>query len=103
MPEQKLIVFIGSTREDLTEHRAAVRAAVTELGLFPEGKKFKKADIYVGIYAYRYGWQPPGFDNKSITELEYDWAGEKGIPRLCFVVDDNHPWPETKKDYKTKI
>src|SRR5690606_5829954 len=55
--------------------------------------------IYLGIYAHRYGWRPPGHDGLSITELEYDWAGEvqrdgKPIPRLCFIMDDDHPWPK---------
>ena len=42
----------------------------------------KEADILVGIIAWRYGWQPDGKE-KSITEMEYDAAGE----RLMFLFD----------------
>jgi hypothetical protein len=42
----------------------------------------KEADILVGIIAWRYGWQPDG-EEKSITEMEYDAAGE----RLMFLLD----------------
>lgn len=61
------------------------------------------AEIYLGIYAHRYGWRPDGFDGRSITELEYDWAGEtqrdgKPIPRLCFVMADSHPWPKDRTE-----
>lgn len=111
-------VFIGSTKDDLKEYRTAVREAILNLGLFPNGmenwsvedetavelcrRKMDESEIYVGIYAYRYGWQPSGHGGKSITEMEYDWATVKGIPRLCFIVDDNYPWAETKKDAATK-
>ncbi|GAB6041889.1 hypothetical protein [Endothiovibrio diazotrophicus] len=29
----------------------------------------------------------------SITELEYERAKARGIPRLLFFMDENHPWP----------
>ncbi len=32
-----------------------------------------KADIYIGIYAFRYGWVPEGGD-VSITEMEFNHA-----------------------------
>jgi formylglycine-generating enzyme required for sulfatase activity len=111
--KERIDVFISSTSEDLTEHRAAVRDAILNLKLFPSGMEnwpvtgkppvdlcrdmVRDAEIYVGIYAYRYGWQPED-DGPSITEMEYDWAGEDGIPRLCFVMDDGHPWPEDRKE-----
>lgn len=102
-------VFISSTSIDLPEYRAAVRDAVLSLGLFPSGmetwpvdgdstielckNKLAEAEIFLGIYAHRYGWCPPGYNDKSITELEYDWATERGIRRFCFVVDAAYPWP----------
>ena len=46
----------------------------------------KEADILVGIIAWRYGWQPDG-EEKSITEMEYDAAGE----RLMFLLDRQLP------------
>ena len=30
-------------------------------------KMVMDAEIYLGIYAYRYGWQPEGYAGKSIT------------------------------------
>jgi len=29
-----------------------------------------------------------------VTELEYDYAGERGLERLCFLADPSYPWPE---------
>ena len=54
-------------------------------------------DVFVGVYAYRYGFVPPG-QNRSITEMEYDWAAERKIPRLLFMVDPNYPWDDSFKD-----
>jgi tetratricopeptide (TPR) repeat protein len=106
MPKKKIVVFISSTYEDLKPYREAVQQVILSLGMHPEGmenwavkdatsvervrSQLKNADIYVGIYAHRYGWQPDGYGGKSITELEYDWAGEKGIPRLCFLIGEDH-------------
>ena len=47
------------------------------------------ADIYLGILAHRYGYVPKGHDI-SITEMEYNRAGERGIPRLMFVMHEEH-------------
>lgn len=125
MPDKRRIdVFISSTSKDLEEYRKAAQAAILSLGLFPDGmetwpttgkesvnlcrEKINNAEIYLGIYAHRYGWQPDGYDGKSITELEFDWASEvvkdgQKIPRLCFVVKDDHPWPKTLMELeKTK-
>jgi hypothetical protein len=50
-------------------------------------------DLYVGIFAWRYGFIPPDNnpDNLSITELEYRKAGETGKSRLIFLLDENAP------------
>lgn len=103
-------VFISSTAIDLPEYRQAVEAAILELNLSPSGMErwpvsgkggvdlcrgmVDKADIFIGIYAYRYGWQPDG--KVSVTEMEYDWAKERKIPQLCFVMDKKHPWPQDR-------
>jgi len=49
-----------------------------------------KADIYIGVFAFRYGHQPIGH-NISITEMEYDRAVQRGIPRFIFTMADDHP------------
>jgi formylglycine-generating enzyme required for sulfatase activity len=107
-------VFISSTYDDLIDYRTAVTEAILALGLFPSGmenwplrdenaielcqRKIDEAEVFVGIYAYRYGWTPDGYDGKSITELEYDWATERKIPRLRFIMADTQPWPEKFKE-----
>ncbi len=111
MPEQRLTVFISSTSKDLPEYRRAVEDAILRLGMYPDGmehwsaedktavdqcrQKVDGADIFVGFYAYRYGWQPEP-DSPAITEMEYNWAS--GKPRLCFIMSDSHPWPEDRKE-----
>jgi hypothetical protein len=49
-----------------------------------------EAEIYLGIFASRYGYVPAGHDI-SITEMEYDRAVERGITRLIFLMHDEHP------------
>jgi Domain of unknown function (DUF4062) len=64
-------------------------------------RKIDEADVYVGIYAHRYGYIEQGHD-KSVTEIEFDYAGERNIERLCFVVDPKWPWPPDAWDYKNQ-
>lgn len=105
--------FISSTSVDLPEYRQAVIEACLGRGYFPVGMEHwsaKDADavtvclseledcqLFIGIYAFRYGWIPPG-RNVSICELEYDRAKEKGIPRLLFFADENAAWPPKMVD-----
>ena len=49
------------------------------------------SDIFVGIYAYRYGYIPSDSD-LSITEMEYHYAVEHEKPVFCFVIDEDYPW-----------
>ena len=46
-------------------------------------KKLDRADLYVGIFAHRYGYIERGYPI-SVTEIEFDHAAERDIPRLCF-------------------
>lgn len=46
-----------------------------------------QADFYLGIFAFRYGFVPEG-QQKSVIELEYDRAIERGIPVLIFIADE---------------
>lgn len=52
-----------------------------------------KADVYIGLFAHRYGYVPRRDNPKqvSITEMEYDRAVQKGIPRLIFLMADDQP------------
>ncbi|MEY9932453.1 hypothetical protein ABH926_007104 [Catenulispora sp. GP43] len=103
-----LRVYISSTFEDLPEHRAQVRLAMQRLDVTDvvmgtyvaeESRPLdrcladvRSSDLYIGLLAWRYGYIPDGHD-KSITELEYDQAGEADVPRLMFLHDETAPWP----------
>src|SRR5215213_4272349 len=101
MPEQSK-VMISSTARDLPEHREKVMHACLRLGMFhPEMmehlsavdadavevslRMVEKADLYLGVFGFRYGYVPAGADI-SITEMEYNRAVERGIPRLLFLM-----------------
>lgn len=108
-------VFISSTSLDLKKYRQVAIQTCRTLGYEPivmetfsamgvgatEGskRKLREADLYVGIIAHRYGYIEAGYD-RSVTEIEFDYAGERGLERLCFVVDPAHPWPKTHIDRK---
>jgi hypothetical protein len=49
-------------------------------------------DLYIGIFAWRYGYTPEGYD-KSITELEYQKAIETGKECLIFLLHEDASWP----------
>jgi CheY-like chemotaxis protein len=100
-------VFISSTYVDLSEHRRKAGEAIERLGqqgirmeVFgarPDdattvcNEEIESAELFLGIYAHRYGYVAPG-SAKSITEMEYDFAAGLGTPTFCFVVEDDHPW-----------
>lgn len=102
-------IYISSTYKDLIKEREAAAQAVRRLehstlameDYVASDKRpvdkcledVRKCDIYIGIFAWRYGFIPDGYD-KSITHLEYETAGEVGIPRLIFLLDDTVNWPD---------
>jgi len=108
-------VIISSTGLDLQAYRQAAIEVCNRLGMRPiameffeamgkgatEGSKLQmnQADLYVGIYAHRYGYIEAGYA-KSVTENEFDYADERGLERLCFIIDPKFPWPAEAIDYK---
>ena len=101
-------VFVSSTFNDLQAHRSAVREGIRQLGLVdvsmenlgarderPKDECLRivqdESEIFVGIYAHRYGFVPQG-DDKSITESEYEAATVTNLPRFIYLVDPDHPW-----------
>src|SRR5689334_17008423 len=101
--------FISSTNIDLLEHRKAVEKVLHSHDFFPEMNehwpamsasaveaciaKVDLSDIYIGIFAHRYGTIPDG-SAISITEMEFNRATERKIERLCFLIDDTYTeWP----------
>jgi hypothetical protein len=99
--------FLSSTYIDLKEYRQAASEALERLGhkvnrmeIFgarPDEpkeaclKEIDECDLFVGIYAYRYGYVPSG-SLISITEQEYNHAIQKGRPAFCFFINEDHPW-----------
>lgn len=114
-------IYLSSTYEDLKEHRRVVYEALRKAGHHviamedyvatdqrPVEKCLKDvdaADIYVGLFAFRYGYRPPSeHDNpngRSITELEYRCAEASQKPCLMFVVHDTTAWPRVFDDAHT--
>lgn len=105
MPDS-LNAMISSTAKDLLEHRKQVIEACQRVGMTPlpmehlpadpndaaavSVRMVDEAEVYVGIFAYRYGYVPTGSDI-SVTEMEYDRAIERKLPCLIFFMDEKHP------------
>jgi HEAT repeat protein len=104
-------IYVSSTYTDLKEIREQVRITLRRLGhedvameyyvaedLRPLEKclaDVERCDIYLGIFAWRYGFIPPGQD-RSITELEYRQAQEKKKTCLAFLLQEQAAWPFDK-------
>src|SRR5215470_2996944 len=95
-------IYVSSTYTDLKNYREAVYGILRKLRhdviamedyVATDERPLQKClqdvsgcNLYVGIFAWRYGYIPP-LDNpeqQSITELEYRQAGAVKIPRLLF-------------------
>src|SRR3990172_2601151 len=101
-------IFVSSTTQDLIDYRRAVITAISRSGHTPicmehqsakdttpleeSLRKVHDSNLYVGIFAWRYGFIPPKSD-ASITEMEYREAVRHGIPTLIFLLDENVDWP----------
>ena len=111
--EKKYQVFISSTYKDLVSERRAVYDALLDADCIPVGMEsffaddaeqfnvIKKAidlcDFYVLIIGGRYG-SIDKKTRKSYTEMEYDYAVEKGLPVLAFPIKDISSLPDDKKE-----
>jgi hypothetical protein len=113
-------IYVSSTYKDLTDYRDAVFRAIRKVrrynivGMEDYGAKDQctvarcqedvaVCDMYVGIFAWRYGFIPED-DNperKSITELEYCKARSEGKTCLIFLLDESVPWPPHLMDFYT--
>jgi hypothetical protein len=97
-------VFVSSTSRDLLAERKAVAAVLRKSEFLVTAMEdwdavpadatsvsvdgVIKCDIFVGIYAFRYGFIPPG-SRSSITEQEYEMARREGKRCLCYFKDES--------------
>ncbi len=109
-------IYVSSTSIDLEDHRRTVSQALRRLGHEDVAMEYYVAedtrpvdrslsdvascDVYVGIFAYRYGHIPKenNPEGRSITELEYRKAQEEKIPCLIFLLSDDALWPKNKQE-----
>lgn len=103
----KYQVFISSTFEDLKAERDQVIRAVLEMGHIPVGmemfsaaddeqwkiiaRHIEESDYYAVVAAHRLGSLTE--DGISYTRKEYEYARDRGIPILGFVIDEKASWP----------
>jgi tetratricopeptide (TPR) repeat protein len=104
---------VSSTYSDLVEHRQQVYDILRKMRydvmamedyVATDKRPLDKCladvascDVYVGIFAWRYGYVPPS-QERSITELEYRQAGQSGLERLIFLLHEDAPWPRSKME-----
>lgn len=114
-----MYIFVSSTSKDLFEHRARVRDVIQRLGTTPSSiEEFDnpptnilqlsfnaicQAEVFVGLYAHRYGFIPDG-ELISIPHHEYLWAKERGIPMLLYIIEeDSTPEDPRLVNFKKEI
>lgn len=97
-------LYISSTYRDLKEHRQVLYHALRKNGYDVIAMEdyvaaderpvsrcladVRACDLYVGLFGRRFGYVPEG-ETRSVTELEYQEAVDKRIPRLCFVLAED--------------
>lgn len=119
-------IFVSSSFQDLQDYRLAAVRVLRQLGHeviamedFVAGsevplkqmlEKVERCELYVGLFAWRYGFVPkktvesgddpadpkvPGatYGCTSITHYEYLHAKAKKIDCLAFLLDERVPWP----------
>ena len=110
--DRRYQVFVSSTFQDLVEERREIIQALLELECFPAGMEMfpaanddqwtliksviDQSDYYLVVVGGRYGSTTE--DGISYTEMEYDYAVEKGIPVIGFVHADPLRIPAGKSE-----
>lgn len=112
MISTKYQVFLSSTYSDLVDERESIIKAILEMYHIPIGMEMFSAededqweiirrtievsDYYVLVLGLRYGSKTS--EGISFTRKEYEYALEKNIPILAFVMKDTVPLPKDKRD-----
>jgi HEAT repeat protein/energy-coupling factor transporter ATP-binding protein EcfA2 len=100
------VIFIGSNVLELPLHLKEVVEACWQMDCEPRLARvpasaddaavasslggLEGATAYLGLFAFKYGPTLPRRDI-SLAEAEYDRAGELQLPRLVFLMHDDHP------------
>ncbi len=108
----KYQVFLSSTYSDLESEREGIIKAILEMYHIPIGMEMFSAededqweiirrtievsDYYILVLGLRYGSTTS--DDISFTQKEYEYALERKIPILAFVMKDHVPLPMDKRD-----
>jgi hypothetical protein len=114
-----LTIYVSSTFEDLKVYRERVYHQLRSLRhdviamedyvaadnrpLDKCLKDVRESDVYVGLFAWRYGFVPKKENpkQKSITELEYLEATKHHKPRFVFVLNERAAWPLNQTDMES--
>ena len=109
-------VYLSSTYIDLKRHRAELGHYLRKSGYevvmmeeyvardqlveFACKGDVTDCDVYIGIFAWRYGYVPSDANPEqlSVTEMEYTAAGKKPMTRLTFLLEETARWPKQLKD-----
>jgi hypothetical protein len=109
-------LYLSSTYVDLVRHRAVLARALRKAGYeivmmeeyvardqrveFACKGDVAGCDVYVGVFAWRYGHIPTDGNPErlSVTEMELAAAGAKPMPRLTFLLEEKARWPAARKD-----
>ena len=104
-------VYVSSTFIDLQECRERVFKVLRQTGHEDVAMEYYVAEdkrsvdkclhevaaceLYIGIFAWRYGWVPPDSNphQHSITEMEYREAVRTGKKCLIFLLHEDALWP----------
>ena len=114
-----LKIYLSSTFEDLKDYRRRVYeqlrtlrhdviamedyVAADERPLDKCLRDVRDSDVYIGLFAWRYGYVPRAGNpqRRSVTELEYLEAKKHKKPCLIFLTDNRAPWPPDQMDSTT--
>ncbi|MDK2051706.1 DUF4062 domain-containing protein [Aliarcobacter butzleri] len=112
MTEKKYQIFISSTFKDLETERDSIIKAILEMYHIPIGMEMFSAededqweiirrtidisDYYILILGLRYGSETS--EGISFTQKEYEYALERKIPILAFLLDEKAPLSQDKRD-----